>query len=125
MISRGNSNRLVPNRGIWFLNQKPLTPSLQLAWTVSSIPCRPLNTHWRCSGGPCRLVLHAVASIGSPTGSPRSPPKRANSAHPENGQRLAGYVANHRKASDGTDGRLQTRSEQFGRDGAGSGLSTP
>jgi hypothetical protein len=39
------------------------------------------------------LVLHAVVSIAFPTASPRSPPKRANSARPENGQRLAGYVA--------------------------------
>src|SRR5712664_387127 len=34
----------------------------------------------------------AVASTGSPIGSPKSLSKRANSAHHENGQRLAGYV---------------------------------
>jgi hypothetical protein len=34
----------------------------------------------------------AVASTGSPIGSPKSLSKRANSAHPEHGQRLAGYV---------------------------------
>ena len=38
------------------------------------------------------MVLHAVVSTGSPIALPRSPPRRANSAHPENGQRLAGYV---------------------------------
>ena len=47
---------------------------------------------WRCSDGRCLLVLPAVASTGSLTVSRRSPPKRANSPHPENGQRLAGYV---------------------------------
>jgi len=39
-------------------------------------------------------VLHAVASTASPIASLRSPPKRANSARPENGQRLAGYGRN-------------------------------
>jgi hypothetical protein len=33
-----------------------------------------------------------VASTGWPTASPKSSPRRANSAHPENGQRLAGYA---------------------------------
>jgi hypothetical protein len=37
--------------------RKPLPPSLELAWTVLSIPCRPLNMHWRGSGGRCRWVL--------------------------------------------------------------------
>src|SRR5215471_6902767 len=92
MISRGNSRRLVQSLGTWFLSPKRLLPSLELASTESSIPCRPLNMHWRCSDGRCQLVLPAVASTGSPTASRRSPPKRANSARPENGQRLAGYV---------------------------------
>ncbi len=34
--------------------------------------------------------LHAVTSTASPSGSPRSSRRRANSTHPENGQRLAG-----------------------------------
>jgi len=32
------------------------------------------------------------AQVRSPTGSPRSSPKRANSPHAENGQRLASYA---------------------------------
>jgi hypothetical protein len=40
----------------------------------------------------CRRELPAVASTGSPTGSPRSLRKAGNSPHPENGQRLAGYA---------------------------------
>jgi hypothetical protein len=37
-----------------------------------------------------QTALHALASTDSPTGSPRSSAKRANSARHENGQRLAG-----------------------------------
>ena len=36
-----------------------------------SIPCSPLNMHWKCSGGRCRLVPPALASIGSPIASPK------------------------------------------------------
>src|SRR5260370_35439203 len=52
--------------------------------------CSALNMYWKCSVVLCQTVLPAVASTGSPTGSPRSLPKRAKSPHPENGQRLAG-----------------------------------
>jgi hypothetical protein len=38
----------------------------------------------------CQTTLLAVASTGSPIGSPKSSSKRANSPRPENGQRLAG-----------------------------------
>ena len=92
MISRGNSNRLVQNLGISFHSRKRLLPSLELASTGLSILCPELDMPWRCSGGRCRSVLPAVASTGSPIASSRSPPRHANSAHPENGQRLAGYV---------------------------------
>jgi len=92
MISSENSNRLVQNLGIWFHSRPHHPPFFELASTGSLIPSRPPNMRWRCSGGRCRSELHAVVSTGSPTASPKSPPRRANSAHPENGQRLAGYV---------------------------------
>src|SRR5207244_4336070 len=91
-ICSGNSNWLVPNLGISLHSRQRHSPSFEPASTGSSILCSPLNMRWRCSAGRCRLGLHAVASTDSPTASPRSLPKRANSAHPENGQRLAGYV---------------------------------
>ena len=75
------------DRGALHLSRKPLSASPELASTGALIPCRPLNMRWRCSGGRCRLVLHAVVSTGSPIALPRSPPRRANSAHPENGHR--------------------------------------
>lgn len=93
MISRGNSSRLVQNLAIWFLNRKHLSHLFELASMGSSIPYRPRNMHWRCSGGRCRSVLRAVVSTGSLTASPRLPPKHANSAGPNSEQRLTGYVA--------------------------------
>jgi hypothetical protein len=41
---------------------------------------------------PYSVRLHALPSPGSPTGSPKSSPKYANSPYPKIGQRLAGYV---------------------------------
>ena len=92
MISSGNSSRPVQTLGISFHNRKRRSPHFELASTGSSILCSPLIMRWRCSGERYRSVLPAVASTGSPIASLRSPPKRANSTHPENGQRLAGYV---------------------------------
>src|SRR5258708_3520953 len=51
--------------------------------------CSALNMYWKCSVVLCQTVLPADASTGSPTGSPRSLPKRAKSPHPENVPRLA------------------------------------
>src|ERR1700756_5736255 len=42
---------------------------------------------WRCSAARCPIAVLALAWIGSPTGSPRSSAKSANSARPENRQR--------------------------------------
>src|SRR5437879_13599061 len=92
MISSGNSYRLDQSLAIWFPSRKRLLPPLELVWMELSIPCGPLNMPWRCSGGRYRLVPHAVVSTGSPIASQRSSPKRANSARPESGQTLAGYV---------------------------------
>jgi len=93
MISSGNSYRLDQSLAIWFPSRKRLLPPLELVWMELSIPCGPLNMPWRCSGGRYRLVPHAVVSTGSPIASQRSSPKRANSARPESGQTLAGYVS--------------------------------
>src|SRR5258708_3414950 len=78
--------------------------------------CSALNMYWKCSVVLCQTVLPAVASTGSPTGSPRSLPKRAKSPHPENGQRLAGNA-------DHPSGTAATR-RWFGRYQA-TGLETP
>src|SRR5580692_659453 len=102
MISRGNSNRLVPSLGIWFPSRKYLLPTFELASTGLSILCALLSMRWRCSGGRWRSVLPAVASTASPIASQRSPPKPANSPPPENGQRLAGYVDNSLEKLDRT-----------------------
>src|SRR5881398_2692269 len=96
MISSGNSYRLDQSLAIWFPSRKRLLPPLELVWMELSIPCGPLNMPWRCSGGRYRLVPHAVVSTGSPIASQRSSPKRANSARPESGQTLAGYVVRSR-----------------------------
>src|SRR5437870_11324686 len=95
MISSGNSYRLDQSLAIWFPSRKRLLPPLELVWMELAIPCGLLNMPWRCSGGRYRLVPHAVVSTGSPIASQRSSPKRANSARPESGQTLAGYVADH------------------------------
>src|SRR5467141_3415499 len=60
----------------------------------SSILCSLLNMCWRCSAAPCHTAVLVLASIASQTGSPRFSAKRASSAPPENGQRLAGYADN-------------------------------
>ena len=62
----------------------------EVSWLNRYLDREYVRTPWRCSGGACRLVLPATASTGFPIASPKSLPKRANSAHPENGQRLAG-----------------------------------
>jgi integrase len=65
-------------------------PNIAQGSTASSNPCAPLNMCWRCSAVHCQMALLALASTGSPTVSPRSSQKYANSPHHENGQRLAG-----------------------------------
>jgi len=45
--------RLDQSLAIWFPSRKRLLPSLELVWKELSIPCRPLNMPWRCSGGRC------------------------------------------------------------------------
>src|SRR5215470_3013510 len=90
MICSGNSSWLVPNLGILFHNRKPHPPDFALASTASSILCSLLNTSWRFSAARCPTALLATAWTDYLTGSPRSSQKRANSARPNNGQRLAG-----------------------------------
>ncbi len=57
---------------------------------VWSILCSLLNMCSRCFAGHCQTTLLGTASTASPTGSPKSLPKRATSRRPENGQRLVG-----------------------------------
>jgi hypothetical protein len=45
---------------------------------------------WRCFAACYQRAILALASTGSPTASPKSSKKPANSAQPEIGQRLAG-----------------------------------
>jgi integrase-like protein len=85
-VARSKSRHLVPQP------KTSITP-FELGSTGLSNPCSPLNMRWRCSGGRCPSVLPAVVSTGSPIASSRSPPRRAKPTHPNNGQRLAGYVA--------------------------------
>jgi hypothetical protein len=63
--------------------------SLELALMGSSILCSLLNMWSRCFAGRCQTALLAAATNASPTGLPKSLPKRASSRRPENGQRLA------------------------------------
>ena len=51
-----------------------------------------LNTQSKCSGVLFLTALRVIASIGSPTASPKSSPSFANSTLQKNRQRLAGYV---------------------------------
>jgi site-specific recombinase XerD len=53
------------------------------ASSASSIPCSHRNMSWRCSVAHSQTAMHARASIGSPTASPNSSPKYANSKPPE------------------------------------------
>src|ERR1700693_1945894 len=91
-ISAASSTWRAQSLGIWFPSRKDRAPRCHLAWTASSTPCSPLHMCSKCSVVPCPTALHALRSPGSPTASPRSPPKHANSPHPKIGQRLAGYV---------------------------------
>src|SRR6266478_428426 len=87
-------NGPVLNPGILFPSQRCRPHAFELASMESSILCSLLNMCWRCSAAPCHTAVLVLASIASQTGSPRFSAKRASSAPPENGQRLAGYADN-------------------------------
>src|SRR5215472_13773123 len=92
LISSENLSWLVQNFGILFH-----TPTCRrLHFVRTSTDCTMLyslpNMGSRCFGAHYQTAPLAGASTGSPIGSPKSLQRRANSAHPEHGQRLAGYV---------------------------------
>jgi len=94
-----NSNGPVLNPGILFPSQRCRPHAFELASMESSILCSLLNMCWRCSTARCHTAVLVLASIASQTGSARFSAKRASSAPPENGQRLAGY-ARHPPVTD-------------------------
>jgi hypothetical protein len=91
MIYSGPSRWLVQNLAILYRNRRHRSHP-ERASMVRSILCSLLNKCLRCFAGHFQTTLLGTTSTASPTGSPKSLPKRATSRRPENGQRLAGQA---------------------------------